>query len=419
MHLVKTLSALAIVGGFLPTAQALSIKDDVISLGVGVRLQTRLQINDGTDRVGDDYRIQSGTRNAANDDLDFSIHRARLYLNGKYGANWKFQLAFASDGIDAGTQVGATNGNNNRLAQVRYAWIERQFKINDDFSHAIHAGLDKPYQNPSDAAMSSSRDLFPNRNRAATFLAPRGVGIGYRLTAPIASLALDLQNNTSATKDVDNDAGSNNNEEGEGFYYGARVEFSILKDWFTTKRAESYAGKEGTALVIGASYGVNDGALVDATAAVVGPPVVAATVDRTVDTTAYGVDLLFHYHMITAYAEYRMMNVDTDNITGADTDIDSDVILAQLGYAFPLANDTVIEPCVRYQIIDLNTDNDDELAEFGANAESGTSGDQIDLGINYYLDGHSNKLQLAYSMWSAEEGDAEANIIRLQHQINF
>lgn len=393
MQLVKSLSALALLGTAIPSTYALSIKDDTVSLSPGIRIQTRATVADASSATGDDYRLQGGVVGGENDPIDFSIRRARLYMGGKYGQDWKFLIAFNADNIDSAGTASAS-----RAMQWRYAWVERQFTMGDDFAHIIHFGLDKPYNNPSDGAMSSSRELFPTGNAAAGLLAPRGVGIGYRLRGPLFLVAADVQNNitTHATTGL-------GAVEEEGLYYGARAEFSFSKEWFIAKRAESFLGKEGTGLNLGASWATNSEGV---------------TATDAVDTMAYGVDLMFHWNNISAYAEYRTSNAESTPFAGgAATEQDAEVILGQVGYAFPLANGHVIEPAVRYQIIDGNTETD-ETSVYGT-GEVGGSGNQIDVGLNYYLDGHNNKFQLAYQMWEAEEGDGDANIVRLQHQLNF
>jgi len=410
MKLVQSLSAIALIGAAVPAAHALSIKDDVVSVGLGVRLQTRMTMADATTggtgaTAGEEFRVQGGVAGAVNDPADFGIRRARMYLNIKYGANWKGQLGFQADNID----VNGTDGTTRNMA-VRYAWLERQIKMGDS-AHGIHFGLDKPYNNPSDSAMSSSRELAVGSNRASQLLNPRGVGVGYRFNHPVFLLAADVQNNTSPK-----DTAALNAEEEEGFFYGARAEFSFSPEWFIAKRAESFCGQEGTGFNIGLSYGVNDNAvLADAD-----PLAGTQPGQRTID--AYSLDVMFHFHAISAYAEYRVQTQEStrnDNVSVAD--VESEVILFQGGYAFALENGTVIEPAVRFQMIDNNTDVDENVSysASGTTAEVGNSGEQIDFGLNYYLDGHNNKLQLFYQMWSAEEGDGDANIIRLQHQLNF
>ncbi len=128
---------------------------------------------------------------------------------------------------------------------------------------------------------------------------------------------------------------------------------------------------------------------------------------------------------LSAFAEYRAGTVESTRNDGVSVptsattgpEVDAEFITIQLGYAF-LIGEEVLEPAIRYQIIDNNSDAD-ETVNYGNNTETGASGTQIDLGLNYYLSGHDNKLSLAVSLWEAEEGQADATIVRLQHQINF
>jgi hypothetical protein len=133
---------------------------------------------------------------------------------------------------------------------------------------------------------------------------------------------------------------------------------------------------------------------------------------------AYGVDVMLWLNGLSAYVEYRTGTLERERNDGvAVADVDAEYITLQVGYAFPVGEE-ILEPAIRYQIIDNNTDAD-ETVNYGNNTESGGSGTQIDIGLNYYLSGHDNKLSLAVSLWESEEGQGDATIIRLQHQINF
>jgi len=401
-HPVKTLAALAILGALAPSAYAVSLKDDVLSITPTVRIQTRAQISDATDTNGDEYRVYGGATNAANDTIDFSLRRARLGLNFKYGANWKGQFTVMADNVDR------SGGSTARAVEIRYGWLERGFDLGDGMAAAIKFGLDKPDQNPTDK-LSSSRKLMPNDNASSGYLNPRGVGVGARFNHPMFMVAVDVQNNTNAAKDT---ATTNASEE-EGFFYGIRAEFSFSPEWFIAKRADSFVGKEGHGLNIGLSYGSNsDAILADADA------VTAAAQKGSQSLSAYGVDVMLWLNGLSAFAEYRTGTLESERNDGVSVaDVDAEFITIQAGYAFPVG-DEILEPAIRYQIIDNDTDTDDTV-NFGSNAETGASGTQIDIGLNYYLSGHDNKLSLAVSLWEAEEGDADATIIRLQHQINF
>jgi hypothetical protein len=252
--------------------------------------------------------------------------------------------------------------------------------------------------------------LFPNGSASheANGLNPRGVGIAGKFLPPMFSIVADLQNVATA-KDT---TGTNLNE-AEGLFYGVKAEFSFSPDWFIAKRSESFLAKEGHGLNIGLGIGMNDeGRVIDAGSA-------GGNQEGSQDTLAYTLDAMFWLNGISAFAEYRMVTVEStpNAAVPATADIDREYITLQVAYALPVG-DEVLEPALRYQIIDNNTDAD-ETVNYGNNTDSGASGSQIDIALNYYLSGHDNKLSLAVSLWEAEEGDADATIIRLQHQINF
>lgn len=394
-HPVKTLATLAILGAMAPSVHAVSIKDDVVTLTPTVRLQTRAQMNDATSATGGDYRVMGGTAGAVDEPLDFYMRRARLGMNFNYGSNWKGQIQINADNVDANNKATA-----DRNIVLRYAWLERTFKLDDGMSHSFTFGLQKPHNmNPSDAMSSSAKLLVNDTNGAQTFVNSRGVGLNYRFDHNMFNLAAALMNNTNGTKNVTGAAA----QEEEGFFYGLRAEFSFSPEWYIKRRAESFLGKEGHGLNVGLSFAANDDAVTAATSST--------------SSTAYGVDVLFWLNGLSAYAEYRAGTVTTDLFAGGSTDVDHEYIVLQAGYAIT-TDFGVIEPAIRYQIIDTNTDVD-TVSEYGNNGENGGAGTQIDLGINLYLAGHANKFQLGVSFWEAEAGEADATIIRLQHQINF
>lgn len=391
MLLSKSLSVLALIGIVLPSAHALSIKDDQVKLDIGVRLQTRLASGSAENATGDDYDIITGA-NGKTDPIHFSIPRSRLYLKGKYGDDWKFQLTFMADDVDAEFT------KDNRGAQVRYAWIERIFK-GETLTHSIKAGLDKPNYNESDVISSSAR-LFPSVRATSNLLKPRGTGLGYQLDGSMFKFNVDVQNNLA-------DGAKENPDETNGLWISGRVEFSPVTAWYIPKRTESFLGKEGTGLNFGLGYGMNNDDQEN------------AAVGSVRNETGMHIDVLGHWNALTAIAAVSTRSREDEVIvSGATTETDSLIYTAQVGWAFPMENGHVIEPAIRYTMIDNNTDDDNEASVYG-NGDNGGSGSQFDIGVNYYINGHSNKLQLAYQSWTAEDGDGTASIIRLQQQLNF
>lgn len=231
--------------------------------------------------------------------------------------------------------------------------------------------------------------ILPSNRATETVVAARGVGVGYKLTAPYVLWGVDVQNNTA------DDAGTG----GDGLFYSTRVQISPEGEWKIPAFQETWAGKEGKGVMLAAEYGANTNTNSDVT------------------TTAIGIDLLVHYNELSAHAEWRQATAETKS---TDTEVKSQYMIITAGYALPLGSTgTIIEPVVRYSMIDLNKDDDEETAPYTANAENGASGTQYDLGVNWYVHGPSHKFQLAFQQWEAEEGDADAQIVRAQWHLSF
>ncbi|MBA3708167.1 MAG: hypothetical protein H0W83_05035 [Planctomycetes bacterium] len=396
MQLNKSLALLACAGMCVPAANAaVSVSDDTLKLEFGIRLQSRVSMERSEDATGNDFNVLHGVA-GKNDPFDFEMRRCRLYLKGTYQENWKFQLAFQSDDVDR--QV------NSGTAAVRYAWVERQFKM-DAMTHVIHFGLDKPFFNDADVLSSSAR-LFPTSRASETLLKNRSVGLGYRFWHPQFALGADIQNVSARVQPTGAAA-----DDAEGFFYSARGEFSFSPEWFVQKRQESFCGKEGHAAVLGLEYGTEKDRFS------------AATTHRT--TIGYGGDFLFWWNSITVTldAEWNK-RTDTDLLTNIDApELKSHVYTGQIGYAIPMEGGMAIEPAFRYAQIDTDTSTAAKSTaqnySTAAFAEHGASGSEIEVGLNLYFNGHGNKVQVAFSNWKAADGDAKANIFRIQHQLNF
>lgn len=397
MKLSHTLAILACAGLAVPQADAaVSISDDTVKLEFGVRIQNRVSRYDGESTTGADYNVQTGLV-GKNDPFDFMIRRSRFTAKGSYGPNWKFNLTLQGDEFDR-QNVGSP------AVQVRYAWVERHFKLGDENTFIAHFGLDKPFFNAADF-VSSSVTLFPtNMVNVEKGLTNRSVGLGLRLVGPMYQLGADIQNVGGRT------AGAVNVDESEGYWTSARGEVSFSKEWFTAKRAESYLGKEGHAAVLGLEYGTERNRFTGA--------------NQLRTRSGFGADFLFWWDSITFIADWDRITTKTDNILVADlADVKGDILTAQIGYAIPIGEGEAIEPALRFSKYDTNKDIDNVAENWavaaGGFVEHGQSGTEFDVGVNYYMNGHGNKFQLSYTRWSPEEGDAGANIIRLQHQLNF
>jgi hypothetical protein len=418
MKLVQTLSALALVGAAAPTAFALSVKDDQLSVALKFQVQSRAYLlNDGENATGGAYDPLRGSDGDA-EAVRFDLRRARLGFAAKYNEDWRGVFLIRSENNDRGVNGGASTGNggNGRPVQLYFANAARVFKQRDDIEHDLHAGLDKPFN--SESRISSTTYLMPQDRLSLSYIEFRGVGGGYGFRSPMVNFGFDVQNNTTGTKDTQarNDTGA---EETNGYFYSARVEFMPGKEWNPGKAMESFAGKEGTHLVVGFDYQADMGNLQDDGAA-------ATFVEQ--DQTIFGPDVLLHWNFLTVLAEYRFLKTTRDTVTdatGATASADTDGTLWNIGagWAIPVGG-YFVEPCVRFGERDSDDDTD-STASFAAGPggnignDIGSDGTTLELGVNLYISGHSNKIQLSYQNWKAEEGDATADIIRLQHQWAF
>ena len=405
MQLVKSLSALALLGAAIPSTYALSIKDDTFNVGVKLAIQTRAQfLNDADNATGANYDPLRGTNGEA-EKARFYIRRARFGLAAKYG-DWRATVV-----IRGGEGSDRAVAGDTRPVSLYYANGARLFKTGE-IEHDIHFGLDKPFN--SESSISSSAQLFPNERIVAQQIETRNVGIGYGLRSSYVNFGVDLMNNSTTTKDVE--AGDNiGADETNGYFYSARLEIMPGKEYNPGKRQESYVGKEGFHVVGGIDAQWDDGNLS-------GTPVAPAQF-RVTDAFTWGPDLLVHWNFLTFLAEARLRQTDTEdvvNLTGAtvDRDFKSSWYNVQLAYAIPMESGHVIEPAVRYSERDDNRSVDTN-AVYGSANDNGGDGTTIDVGVNLYFNGHANKLQLAYQMWEAEAGEGQANILRLQHQVSF
>jgi hypothetical protein len=205
----------------------------------------------------------------------------------------------------------------------------------------------------------------------------------------------------------------------DGLFYCSRLEVSCLggkKPGYM----ESYAGKEGHSLILAADIGYDSGDYQIA--------------DHKIKALCYGIEALYHLNGLSALAEYRALRTENDSLLGAgDAKINSRIWLIQAGYAMPVGS-TFVEPALRFTKIDYDTATTETVnyngtvgglppaltgAPTGTDSENGLSGKQLDVGVNWYLSGHNIQIQLAYSYWKAEAGDAKANIVRLQEQVAF
>jgi hypothetical protein len=189
--------------------------------------------------------------------------------------------------------------------------------------------------------------------------------------------------------------------------YTARAEFTLPGEWAMDlgKYQESFAGANGKGLMIGTEVGYNH-------------QDVPAGFNYQTDTLVVGADALLHLDGLSALTEVRYQRQENHNQpVPIANNVNGLIYLVQAGYAFPVTN-FVLEPVGRLTFIDLDRDNNHEVAPFGAQ-DFGASGNQIEVGVNLYFDGHKSKAGAVVTFWQAEDGDADATIFRVQYQLYF
>lgn len=388
-NITPTLLALVAIA---PTVAALDVKDDDIKLGLFVRLQARADWSKSTNADGDQYDIATGS-NSQNDPVDFYMRRARIGFQGSYKNDYKFVATVAADKLDS------KDTSTGRAIVAYEMFVGRIWKDEDNkLTHEVDAGLMNPFFNDASSVCSSANFLFPSTRATDTLLNNRGTGLGYKLSAPMGTFGVNILNNKA----------DDNNTNGDGLFYSGRVEFSPEGEFHIAKTTESFVGKAGKGILVAVDVGQNTRDNGDIT------------------TLGWGAEILGHADGLTAIAEFRRdkikNNVLPEPVAGATQT--KQIMLVQAGYALPaLANGSVVEPAIRFTKLDLNKEVDTEGTSYGGGLDYGTSGTQIELGVNYYINGHNNKLQLEYLNWKGEEnaaGDkAKASIVRAQWQLTF
>jgi hypothetical protein len=409
-HTSPTLLVIAALAA-APGMHALSVKDDDLSLGLKLQLQVRAEKGWSQGNDNQAYNVPEAAANSESDVMDFYVRRARIGFAGTWKGEYKFAYLMRTDNQDKNSGS-STSGTAGRTPQTHYAFIERIIKQEDlGLEHGVRMGLDYAWFNGASAAFSSSSFLFPTERATAGMVGPRGVGVGYKLSHKMVTWGVDVQNNTG---DNQNAAGEGTANQGEGLFMGSRVQVIAFDsdEKGHMKTVESFLGKDGKGVLISAEYGINDSNNTSAT--------------QTVNQNAYGFEILGHMDAITALAEWRQVITRTkNNVIADDTNVGT-CYLFQIGYALPMG-DQVLEPAFRWTKLDADADIG-ETGNYGT-SEYGGSGYSWDLGLNYYIHGHSNKLQVAWQHWRAEDGvmlgnpseyvAAKADVLRFQWGLSF
>ena len=391
--LLPTMAALLAVP---TTASAFELAGDEWSLSFEPRIQSRIELASASDENGDDYDIWERSTTENPQAANFYLRRARLYMKGKHQDGWKFNITLSADNLGRGGDADGADPT------VRYMWVGKDFKA-EDMKHSVSFGLDK-HSSSLDMWDSSSKYLLPNAKLVEQYGGPRSVGINYKLATPIftigAGIADEAEGLTFDGTDVD--AGSNNND----WLFYARVETGLKEEWTLAKRSESYLGKEGFGHLAGLGFDIKTDGSDEA-----GAGTEAGLEDD--DRMTINLDYLIHYNQITAL--FALAQTSFGDAYGDD--LSALGLVLQAGYAFPQDNGEVFEVAARISLIDNDMDEDEEQGVL--DREGGDSGTYVDLGVNYYLDGHSNKFQAGVQIYSPEEGDGSATVFRLAHQLDF
>jgi hypothetical protein len=372
-----------------------TLADSTVKLDVAGVLQNRAEMNWSETSTGADFDANRGKAMSA-DPVDFYNRRARLTVSAER-EGWKGLISFSADNGDK-------TGKKERAVELVYLWASKTIKTGD-LSHVISLGQDQPNVQPS-YRDPSSQLLLPTPRATVLFpSAAIGYGVRYQLNHKLFQFSVDAQNNR--------DTGKTSLTESNGLFYGARAVASLLPGVALPKRTESFVGEAGMALALGLD-GTLDHAYTRKGATTSVP-------DTSYSFYSGGADILFHMDALTADADFRMQQTAKPG-----KHEQSMAISVQAGYAIPVASmGIVVEPAVRGSVIDKDVDNkftDAKAAttySSAAVAEHGNSGYEGEVGVNIYFKGHSNKLQIGFQRWEAEESNANANILRIQHQFTF
>lgn len=380
------LSALGLILVSTAWSIPVTLADSTSKLDVGVMIQTRAEHNWAETSSGKTFDVNRGTLGEA-DPIDFYGRRARVTIAGEHDG-WKGSITLAADNTDR-------TGKKERSVELLYLWASKTITAGG-LTHVISAGLDQPNVQPA-YRNSSSQLLFPILRVTGSLPSPTSAyGVRYQMNNKLFQISADVQNNR--------DQGRVDSTEANGMFYGARAVASLLPGVAVPKLTESFAGEKGLGLSLGLDGTIDNRRIETQNSAIV--------------TSSYataGADILFHMDAITAIADARIQKYyrPTNKVT-------SYAVAVQVGYAIPFAG-VVFEPALRGSILDKNVDDEAAIGSYSSavEAETGNSGYTSEVGLNAYFNGHKNKLQLAFQRWESENSDANANILRLQHQYSF
>ncbi|MFW5828917.1 MAG: hypothetical protein ACOCXA_01535 [Planctomycetota bacterium] len=379
MRITTLVPALAAVAALPMSASAFEIAGDGWTFAIEPRIQTRAEFASASAANGDDdLDIWASDSDAlvTGDDIqayNFYVRRARLYMKGASDDGWFFEFTLRADKI--GLESPQSNVSDSIDVHDLYAgkrWTQ------GEVDHLIAFGLDD--WGHIAAKDSSAKYLLPNTRltTAVGGINISSVGLDYRFKTDMLNGGLTIAEAPSKESAPDDNA---------DVFISARLATSLKPEW-AIKRSGSYLGAEG----FGHEAGLE---------------VVMHSLDGDDSLTAFGVDYLVHYNQLSGLFEAVFTSTD---------DVDGMVALAQAGWAVPLASGRIVEPAARLTLLDGDTDDDSP----GVLLQEGSAdGLYVDLGVNYYINGHANKLQAGLQLYTPEEGDGDAVAFRLGHNLEF
>ncbi|TVR16990.1 MAG: hypothetical protein EA401_00780 [Planctomycetota bacterium] len=378
------------IGLIAAPASAMDWKNDHLSVSLSLFMQARVE---GALEVRDRDGERADLAGVTTDDpqwVDASFRRLRFTMRGSYYEDTRFNLVLSADRLgehraqtDSDGNVTGMSANDGGNIGVLYAWVSHRWQL-ESGTHTLKFGKDFPFFNPS-IADSSARMLFPSNRPTAVFSPDNTVGLSYTWEIPVLRLGFDVMNPRNDSRNI---------------FASMRAETSLKPEWRMT-RTESMLGREGFGHVIGLAAGLrtddhsNDDGYIQA-----------------------GIDYNLHWNAVTANVDAIIRRAEAN----ADKNLKSESasqwgINLQAGYAIPRANGQVIEPALRVAFFDMGHSQAPDISS--ASFESVDSGIQMEAGLNYYIQGHNHKFQIAYCHWQANRGDARKHVLRLQHQLLF
>jgi hypothetical protein len=445
---------------FTPFAHgAVSIKDDDLTVNIGMDVQARAQWANASTGSGsgataatngepyDVFRAQSGESN----DVDFNMRRVRLLIDGSYTSAWKFNLSFNADNVDrngdngdpnnsAATGAGGATQDNSREVQLFKAYLRHIWKLDDSLELYVQGGLDYPFFNR--AIVGDPWWLFAQQRASGNLMGNRATGVRVMFSGQMWDWGFDIDESMDPGQPAQaaNTPAQGDNLHREGLFYSTRLEYTVFSD--TGRKAlyhESYQGKPGHSLMLTGDIGYdnNDYGLAG----------------ERVNAYCYGFEALYHLDGLSLLTEARVEHTFENAYAGglANQHVMSEAFCIQAGYCFP-AMGILVEPCLRAQRLNLDTSmtqgasfNNNTAQPNGAaptgnalpsgqlnipywlvqygGADRMNSGDIFDVGVNWIFSPYT-LMQTSYTRWNglaaaAGGGHPDANIVRAQLQLYF